>query len=542
MPAASTESSLTGSWDLAASRLLSLEGGRQARDAHSVVALSGVLAGSASVEDLMKGWPPGHYSAVRAADGELTLYRDAFGMARLYYALKEGRVLFATDARALPRAGLDAEAALEAVLSADLDVIFGDLTLHAGVREVPPGEALVFSRSGLRRVEARDPYLEPWDTGPSPSPKELRARLSRAVGLAIGGERRVGVALSGGVDSAMIAAMAAEHLGPGAVTAFTYEFDEPSHPNETPFAALAAKALGIEHRVVRVAKDAYRASLPELFRLLEAPRLAPGAWLAMSRALGEAGLERVLTGDGMELALSLTEEFELGGTLGLAAQSVPWPDLTLKLWKLARFGGWRLRGPGLPGRFEPPGPTLYHMLLCVLRHNGLISDVGAFYPASLAATARRAAESPRVRDAVRAHAADPLDLQLRRHRLRPYYLQRLWRGKQTAWREAGGAYPVCPALLLEGAPMPRRKHWANNRELHHMAVEGLVPREILLRKKVTNQSILPSAWSRDFAAELSPKIPAVLAKMSLEGPPAAELSKLFPRELALLGLWCDHFA
>ena len=79
-----------------------------------------------------------------------------------------------------------------------------------------------------------------------------RRALLEATGRSLGADRRVAVALSGGIDSATIAALAAELLGPKNVTALTFEFDEPTHASETGFAVLTARRLGLRHEVVTI--------------------------------------------------------------------------------------------------------------------------------------------------------------------------------------------------------------------------------------------------------------------------------------------------
>lgn len=76
---------------------------------------------------------------------------------------------------------------------------------------------------------------------------ELRERLERRI-AGYGSERAV-VAFSGGVDSAVVTALAARALGPERVAAITAV--SPSYPaGELDFARQTAAALSVEHRVV----------------------------------------------------------------------------------------------------------------------------------------------------------------------------------------------------------------------------------------------------------------------------------------------------
>lgn len=125
-------------------------------------------------------------------DGErLTLGRDYPGIASLFYAHADGRLAFASERGALRAAGFDA------------------------ARTLPPGSCLSFD--GQRPAERRwwpGPAAEADGAGADPEPwvDELDRLLSDAVERRLRHRDdgvRVGVMLSGGVDSSLIAALAA---------------------------------------------------------------------------------------------------------------------------------------------------------------------------------------------------------------------------------------------------------------------------------------------------------------------------------------------
>ncbi|MBI3552408.1 MAG: hypothetical protein HY077_07805 [Elusimicrobia bacterium] len=493
--------------------------------------------------------PQGHYALIRADAGlgRLTLYRDLFGGAPLYYAALGELLLFSTHAKALLKSGMiaggvDKETAVESVLGSDLGVIFGSRSLISGINELPPGQVMRVSQGHLSLDQRPNPFVSPREQGEPRSPRRLRADLLDATLRAVGPQRRIAVALSGGMDSSSVAALAVEVLGAGNVEAFTYEFDDPSHPCETPYAALVCRRLGIRQHIVRIDYRRYVEALPELFWRLEAPRLATGAWVGMSRALKDGGFERILTGDGLEIALGIPMRPGLIDALAPALSWIPCPQKTLRYWKARRFYGWPLRRlarllhPGL----EPPAPHSYHMLLCVLKHNELIQDLAPFYPADLQEVVRNAAGSSRVREAVVERRQRPLMEQFRHHHHNSYTLHRLFRSKQIAFREMG-AFPVCPAFFLRDAPIPEAAGPLTGRELERAAVREDVPGEVLNRPKIVNQAIISSQWARKIAASLQPLAPETAERLIPEPRARQDMLRRFPRELALLGLWLRIF-
>jgi len=78
------------------------------------------------------------------------------------------------------------------------------------------------------------------------------------------GTEGVVVGLSGGVDSALAAALAARALGPGRVHAFVLPY-RTSHPDSAADACLVAKQLGIDHRLIDISPmvDPYFALEPD---------------------------------------------------------------------------------------------------------------------------------------------------------------------------------------------------------------------------------------------------------------------------------------
>jgi asparagine synthase (glutamine-hydrolysing) len=145
------------------------------------------------------------------ARGELFLARDAFGEKPLYYVDAPGSVTFASELRPLVALGatdgrIDA-AALGGYLC--LNYVPGDATLLAQVRRLPPASWRRYRRGTVETCRYWSPRAEPAPVTLEAALDGLRERLDRAVRLALVSDVPVGIFLSGGMDSSLIAESAA---------------------------------------------------------------------------------------------------------------------------------------------------------------------------------------------------------------------------------------------------------------------------------------------------------------------------------------------
>src|SRR5438105_4542232 len=141
----------------------------------------------------------------------LVLARDRFGIKPLYYRHVEGELAFASELRALPRGAIDLEA-LEAFLA--FNSIPAPLTIFRDVRKLPAGHLLTWQEGNVTSERfARPRPLEIRDDDEGELVEELRARLRDSVRAHLVSDVPVGVLLSGGVDSSLLAALAARAGG-----------------------------------------------------------------------------------------------------------------------------------------------------------------------------------------------------------------------------------------------------------------------------------------------------------------------------------------
>ena len=185
----------------------------------------------------------------------LVLARDRYGIKPLYYREAEGELAFASELRALPRSEIDLDA-LEAFLA--FNSVPAPLTIFREVRKLPPGHTLVWQegRSELTRYARPAPVSAADVRGDEEAElvEELRARLRDSVRAHLVSDVPVGVLLSGGIDSATLAALAAEEMSEPLRT-FSIGFEERSF-DELGDARLVAQRYGTRHRELVLRPDA----------------------------------------------------------------------------------------------------------------------------------------------------------------------------------------------------------------------------------------------------------------------------------------------
>ena len=208
--------------------------------------------------------------------GRLVLARDPFGIKPLYYSAGRNTLSFGSELKALLQVpGFSREIDLGAL---DAFLAFGFVpaphTIFAEARKLPPGHLLVLEPG------RGDPRIEPFVRRLPAMANEIRReseeelaaelleRLRDSVRAHLIADVPVGVFLSGGIDSSMIVALAAETAS-HPVQTFTIGFEEP-HFDERSAARLVAERYGTDHHEIVVTPDAV-ALLPRLVEVFDEP-------------------------------------------------------------------------------------------------------------------------------------------------------------------------------------------------------------------------------------------------------------------------------
>jgi asparagine synthase (glutamine-hydrolysing) len=195
----------------------------------------------------------------------LVLARDRYGIKPLYYRHEASALEFASELRALPRGEIDLDA-LQAFLA--FNSIPAPYSIFRDVRKLPAGHLLVWEEDGsvlVERYARPGPTAEPRGDDEAELVEELRARLRDSVRAHLLADVPVGVLLSGGVDSALLAALAAQET-PEPVHTFTIGFAERSF-DERDDARRVAERYGTYHHelLVRPEPELLLRALAEAF-------------------------------------------------------------------------------------------------------------------------------------------------------------------------------------------------------------------------------------------------------------------------------------
>ena len=232
-----------------------------------------------------------------ARDRELTLARDRLGEKPLIY-FDDGRTLaFASELKALRdfHDGHLDRAALEVYLA--LGYVPAPLAIFRNIRKLPAGHRLRW-KHGHSRVER---WWFPERAGPAVSRtraerrEEARSLIADAVRLRLRSDVPLALALSGGVDSTVIAAEAA---GQGARTdAFTVIAD--ADETDLPYARQVAQRLGLRHEVLRARATSAAERVLDAAAHFDEPFADSSALSSLELARALAGRYKViLNGDG----------------------------------------------------------------------------------------------------------------------------------------------------------------------------------------------------------------------------------------------------
>jgi asparagine synthase (glutamine-hydrolysing) len=257
------------------------------------------------------------------AAGRLTLARDRAGEKPLFWAAHQTAIWFASEIGALIRAGVPARPLDRMALTQYLRLgyVREPRTLHQSIHKVPAGTILTFDTAGVTERH----YWRP--AGPAPLPPRPRAPAVRtliesAVTAQLASDVPVGVFTSGGLDSSLIATLAARTLGASRVHSFTVGFGDRGY-DERPWARRLARALGTPHHEVEVSETEVPAALDALAATGE-PLGDPAAvpTLILSRA-ARAHVTVVLSGEGGDELFGGYPTY-LGHRWAAWAGRVPW--------------------------------------------------------------------------------------------------------------------------------------------------------------------------------------------------------------------------
>ena len=241
------------------------------------------------------------------SERRLVLGRDRLGIKPLFYAETNDYLVFASEIKAIIRSGL-VEPRID---NESLDDLFSlsypcpPRTMFSGIRELRPGH-LLRARSGVRDVGLKSYWAvnvplegDHRRISRADAEEELRSLLRLKVYEHMVSDVPVGAYLSGGLDSASIAALMKDVSGDPPST-FSISFASAEF-DESEYAKIMASFLGAENRTIEFDSDAadgfermiWHTELP-----LQFPLALP--LMGLAREARSAGFPVILTGEGAD--------------------------------------------------------------------------------------------------------------------------------------------------------------------------------------------------------------------------------------------------
>jgi asparagine synthase (glutamine-hydrolysing) len=183
----------------------------------------------------------------------LLLARDRAGEKPLFYANVSGEVIFASELQSLLRhpdvsRELDREAIADYLA---LGYIPEPRTAFLAIRRVPAGTYMLFRDGREETVRYWDPTrIQQIAIDPRQAVAETQRLIENAVTKQVMSDVPVGVFVSGGLDSSILATLASNVIGVDKVHTFSAQFAEASY-DESGDAAVLAKKMRTKHVPVR---------------------------------------------------------------------------------------------------------------------------------------------------------------------------------------------------------------------------------------------------------------------------------------------------
>lgn len=207
----------------------------------------------------------------------LFLARDRLGQKPLFYRRADGAFWFGSTIKTiLADDAVPVEPDLDAIRSyLTYQYVPSPATGFEGIRSLGPGEYLVVSADGVRHERYWElSYADQFDASPDALADRLRERLYEATRLRMRSDVPVGLFLSGGIDSSVVAALM-DRAVERPVETYSIGFDVDAK-TELEYARAVAERLDTNHHEYTVDPDSVEV-LPELVEHYEMPFGDPSA-------------------------------------------------------------------------------------------------------------------------------------------------------------------------------------------------------------------------------------------------------------------------
>jgi len=291
---------------------------------------------------------------------ELFLARDPHGIKPLYTA-DDGRTFRAASQVKALLAGGGIDTRPEPAGHAGY-FLWGHLpepyTLYRGIRALPAGSWMILRENGLETGRF-------WDWGDTlrqvqigGRQGDLRSLIGDSVRDHLVSDVPVGVFLSAGIDSNVLAAHAAE--AGGRLRSLTLSFAEyaGTDRDEAPLAERSARQLGLEHQTIRIERKEFEGQMEQLLDQMDQPTNDGTNVYFVSWAARQAGMKVALSGLGGDELFGGYDSFrQVPRSTALLGWSRFAPGLGWAIRELSRPWLGSVTSPKYAGLLEYGGTT-----------------------------------------------------------------------------------------------------------------------------------------------------------------------------------------
>ena len=270
----------------------------------------------------------------------LILVRDRTGIRPVFYTVHDGRLVFASEVKAL----FAARGVPRRLLPAGLGQVFtfwsalSPTTTFDGVLSLPAGHLLILENGRTEVRKYWDWVFPEYTAATRPveqEARELRELLVDSVRLQLRADVPVGAYLSGGLDSSIVTTLI-KHYTETPLRTFSITFEDEEF-DESDFQDELVRYLGTSHTAVRCTRADIGAAFPRAVWHAETPivRTAPTPLMLLSERVRDEGYKVVLTGEGADEVFAgydLFREAKVRRFWGRSPQSAWRPRLLERLY------------------------------------------------------------------------------------------------------------------------------------------------------------------------------------------------------------------
>jgi asparagine synthase (glutamine-hydrolysing) len=284
--------------------------------------------------------------ALQGRAARVFLARDRLGIKPLYYAVANGKLLFASELRTILASGVVQPKISHEAVTAYL--LFGSVcepgTLIEGIRSLPPGHSLMISADAPAADSAPKPYWWPrlatqanqnhsgevQDSKEQPA-AQVRSILEKSVERHLIADVPIGIFLSSGLDSTALAALAcARQEG---IHTFTVAFPDEGF-SEAELARQLAQRLKSIHSELAISDSDMLARLDEAIDAFDQPSMDGINTFFVSWAARQAGLKVALSGLGSDELFGGYRSFRQTAPLAKLARAARYVPRTVRKWSV----------------------------------------------------------------------------------------------------------------------------------------------------------------------------------------------------------------